>query len=697
MNPCRAFYLLLLLFFSYAFLVAERPGDALLRRHLELETKRTEAGFFAGVKSKADWLAKKDAYRKRLFFMLGLDPARPRTGLNATVTGETKGDGFVVEKLHYQSSPGLYVTGNLYRPAERKPDEKFPAVLYVCGHGRVKKDGVSYGNKVHYHHHGAWFARNGYVCLTIDTIQLGEIEGLHHGIYSKNMWWWASRGYTPAGVEAWNGIRGIDYLQSRPEVDAERIGVTGRSGGGAYSWWIAALDERVKAAVPVAGITSMRNHVLDGCVEGHCDCMYHVNADRWDYAMVSSLVAPRALLISNTDKDRIFPLDGVVDVHRKTKRVYDLLGVPNNLGLHVTEGPHKDTQDLRVHAFTWFNRFLKKENPLIDKPAVKYFEPKQLKVFDKIPADEITSRIHDTFVPPAPAPPVPRDKAAWGKYRKKVMSELGRNVFDAWPVKGGTRPEKEILDLSSDGIRLTARHFTSQEPWRLPLYLAHRKALDPKELDLVVLNVLDEKGWNDFSATYARAFPKAFEGKGKIPDHDAEAFGAEKRMFANQDWAMAYVAPRGIGPTAWSGNARKRHHILRRFYLLGETLDGMRVFDVIGSAKVLREAEGMAKVPLWMQAHGPMAANVLYASLYVPDVTRLDLHNLPASHMQGPAYLNILRSLDLPQAVALAAERCRVVLYQPEAKYDPFPANVAKALNFGEKAFAIRKAMSSSD
>ena len=126
------------------------------------------------------------------------------------------------------------------------------------------------------------------------------------------MWWWASQGYTPAGVEAWNGIRGIDYLQSRPEVDGERIGVTGRSGGGAYSWWVAALDERVKAAVPVAGITSMRNHVVDGCVEGHCDCMYQLNSQGWDFAMISSLVAPRALLISNTDKDRIFPLDGVV-------------------------------------------------------------------------------------------------------------------------------------------------------------------------------------------------------------------------------------------------------------------------------------------------------------------------------------------------------------------------------------------------
>ena len=93
----------------------------------------------------------------------------------------------------------------------------------------------------------------------------------------------ANRGYTPAGVEAWNCIRALDYLETRPEVDPKRLGVTGRSGGGAYSWWIAAIDERIKAAVPVAGITDLQNHVVDGCVEGHCDCMYMVNTYRWDY------------------------------------------------------------------------------------------------------------------------------------------------------------------------------------------------------------------------------------------------------------------------------------------------------------------------------------------------------------------------------------------------------------------------------
>ena len=206
--------------------------------------------------------------------MLGLSPNRERTPLNAKITGKIETKLFTVENLHYQSSPGFYVTANLYVP--RGLTEPVPAILYVCGHGRVKKDGVSFGNKTYYQHHGAWFARNGYVCLTIDTVQLGEIEGIHHGTYREGMWWWNSRGYTSAGAEAWNCIRALDYLQSRPEVDGERLGVTGRSGGGAYSWWIAALDERIKAAVPVAGIArfteSCRRWLRGGDTATACSC-----------------------------------------------------------------------------------------------------------------------------------------------------------------------------------------------------------------------------------------------------------------------------------------------------------------------------------------------------------------------------------------------------------------------------------------
>ncbi len=292
----------------------------MIAAYFRSETQKLAEASLADIKSWNDWTKRRDTYRQQLREMLGLDPLPERTPLHPVVTGTLERDDFKVEKLYFQSRPHLYVTANLYLPKKRTG--RVPAILYLCGHSPSVANGVSFGNKTKFQHHGAWFARNGYVCLVIDTLQMGEIEGIHHGTYSKNMWWWNCRGYTPAGVEAWDAIRAIDYLVSRPEVDPERIGVTGRSGGGAYSWYVTALDDRIKVAVPVAGITNLHNHVVDGCVEGHCDCMYMVNTYRWDYPQVAALAAPRPLLISNTDRDTLFPFDGVVDVYEKIRRIY---------------------------------------------------------------------------------------------------------------------------------------------------------------------------------------------------------------------------------------------------------------------------------------------------------------------------------------------------------------------------------------
>jgi len=413
-------------------------SDRMLAECFRVETVKLRDGCLADIKTLDDWETKRQVYREQLFEMLSLDPLPEKTDIKAVITGKVEHEEFTVEKIHYQSSPGLYVTGNLYIP--RSLEKPAPTILYVCGHAVGTKNGIRYGNKAPYQHHCAWFARHGYVCFVIDTVHRGEIEGIHHGTYQYKMWWWNSRGYTPAGVEAWNCIRALDYLQTRKEVDKERIGVTGRSGGGAYSWWLAALDDRIKVAVPVAGITDLQNHVVDGCVEGHCDCMYIVNTYRWDYPLVAALVAPRPLLISNSDKDSIFPLDGVVRLHEKVRKIYKLYNAEKNLGLHITEGPHKDTQEMRIHAFVWFNRFLKGENPLIDKPAVPFFQWPQLKVFDELPIDSINSRIQESFTPKAPPPLVPQSADEWAERREEWMKALREKSFRGWATEAQAGP-----------------------------------------------------------------------------------------------------------------------------------------------------------------------------------------------------------------------------------------------------------------
>ncbi len=246
------------------------------------------------------------------------------------------------------------------------------------------------------------------------------------------MWWWNSRGNTPAGAEAWNCIRALDYLETRPEVDKTRMGVTGRSGGGAYSWWLSALDDRIQVACPVAGITDLENYVVDGTVEGHCDCMFMVNTYRWDFPTVAALVAPRPLLICNSDKDSIFPLDGVMRLHEKVRRIYDLYGATDKLGLIITEGPHRDTQELQLPVFKWFNRFLKDEQPLIEMAAVPMFTGQELKVFESLPTDEITSKCYENFTRLANDADPLNAKQAMADLRLKTFGSRRRRSRACW-------------------------------------------------------------------------------------------------------------------------------------------------------------------------------------------------------------------------------------------------------------------------
>ena len=621
-------------------------GDAMIAEYFFAETNLLSARCLDEIKTLQDWTSRRETYRQQLLEMLGLDPMPARSPLRPVITGSIETEELIVENLHFQSLPGLYVTANLYRPA--KQDKPLPAILYVCGHGGVKKDGISLGNKTHYQHHGAWFARNGYVCLTIDTIQLGELEGIHHGTYREGMWWWNNRGYTPAGVEAWNCLRSLDYLQSRTEVDGQRIGVTGRSGGGAYSWWIAAIDDRIKVTVPVAGITSLKNHVIDGCVEGHCDCMFTVNTYRWDYPMVAALVAPRPLLISNTDKDRIFPLDGVLDVHSKVRRIYELYDAGENLGLQITEGPHKDTQELRVHAFRWFNRFLKQKDDLLQSPATPFFEQQDLKVFDTLPKDERVTTIHETFVPAVSVASLPRSRSELDQAGSEWMKALREKTFRGWPALEHAPTTNHTEKVVQDGFQLSKIEFESQKPFRLQMLALSR---NDHEATSTVVHVLTQSEWESCTNALAIPFPNEFPKA--EPDRDSW----RKLEASIGNGVLVLVVPRGVGPTEWSRDEKSRTHIRRRFMLLGQTLAGMQTYDVLRALQLIVSSPELSHGSLRVNANGEAATWTLFASLFANQIDQLDLTDLPIKNRDAPDMLNVSRFVELPQIAMLAASR----------------------------------------
>lgn len=663
------------------------------------ETQKLADSCLAGTSSLDEWAARRPSYRQQLAEMLGLAPEPERADLHATVAGRFELPEFDVENLHFQSVPDLYVTANLYLPKLR--GARAPAILYLCGHSSCVRDGVSLGAKASYQHHGAWLARCGYACLILDTLQLGEIPGIHHGTCREGMWWWNSRGYTPAGVEAWNCVRALDYLQQRPEVDPELLGVTGRSGGGAYSWWVAALDERVKAAVPVAGITDLQNHVVDGCVEGHCDCMYPINTYRWDFAQVAALVAPRPLLIANSDKDDIFPLEGVLRLHEKVRDIYRLYGADDKLGLLITEGPHEDTQDLQLPALRWFDRHLMGVDRRIECAAVRYFQPQTLKVFRELPADSRNATIHETFVPTAPNPPVPDSLESWQVMRDQWMSQLRDRCFAGWPDDEGVPPIHVEVESENEGLRTWHMMIDVQEGVRGQLFIAHHlKQTGPLVARMFVMS---GEMWSGFmkrlvyqaTERASRAGQSADRGSlrrtprnpsvGHPPSWLVEVADREleetlRRFASASGGAAAYFVPRGIEADG-KGEANETQ-IRRRFMLLGQTLAGMQAWDVRCAVRALRAQPGLHDAAVILESSKELAAPTLYGALFEPAVTGAWLANLPVSHRDGPDFLNILRVLDVPQALAMLMERGHVQLEEVDADAWAYPRAVAHALGW---------------
>lgn len=664
MKPVILIFVLISLFHELSVSSAQEnlskknPSLIQLEEYFKAQVSQISSACLADIKTKDDWLKKREVYKQQLLEMLGLNPPPERTPLNAVITGKVEHEDFTVEKLHFQSIPNLYVTANLYIP--KKVSLPAPAVLYLCGHAYPLKPNFYHGNKVNYQHHAIWFARNGYVCLVIDTLQLGEIPGVHHGTYRQEMWWWNSRGYTPAGIEAWNATRAVDYLCSRSEVDTNRIAVTGRSGGGSYSWTAMAIDERIKVGAPVAGITDLYNYVIDGTVEGHCDCMFFVNTYRWDYPLLAALAAPRPLLICNTDSDTIFPLDGVERTHAAVRKIYSLLNAQTNLGFVIAPGPHKDIQELQIPVFRWFNKFMKGIDKPVEQMVTNLFQPEELKVFTEIPSDQINTNIHFSFVPMASEPKIPDTYDDWKKLKAVLLEKLKEKTFKGWSKTDVFEKPVLFYSVRAKGAVLEVWDFVSEPHVKLKLFVLQPEGMDNiREVDI---GALDTNHWHAFSHWATSVFGKIPSvSVSEVSDASADIKEQIERLKAKGK-AVVFFAPRGIGADDWQLEPRKMTHILRRFMLIGQTLEGMRVWDIKRAVQSVSLIDRFKNAKIYVSGEEKMAVNAIYAALFEPKIAGLNLSGIPKSHMSlekplSPDYLNVLKILDIPVAIALCSEK----------------------------------------
>jgi cephalosporin-C deacetylase-like acetyl esterase len=640
----RLLPLLLVLLLAAPTLAADKPdtkaGDEMIDKYLAKQAKELSGRFLDGAKTRDEWEKKRPRLHREYLDMLGLWPMPEKTPLHATVTGTVEHEGAVIEKLHYQSRPGLYVTANLYRPKESKG--KLPAILYVCGHSGKGRD----GNTTAFQDHGLWFANNGYVCLIVDTLQLGEIPGVHHGTYREGRWWWQALGYTPAGVECWNGVRGIDYLCSRPDVDAERIGVTGISGGGAATFWIAAADERVKAAVPVSGMSDLESYVTDKVINGHCDCMFLVNTYQWDWTTIAALVAPRPLLFANSDEDTIFPMDGNRRVIAKLRKVYKMYDKPDLVDEYVSKGGHDDREDLRIAAFKWMNKYLKNDTTPVKYEAFKQLPGKELRVFPEekdVPKDALNGKIDEKFVKRAEVK-LP-EKGQFAEWKKGMMKELREKSFRAFPERV---PAAKILP------HLEAAMIRTEAEFLIGSVLGTDLQSEGTAYTILLRDGLKE---NEILDTMVE---------------DSKKGGA-----------VTVFDYRGSHLTEWTRKSPP-NYVERSHALLGRTVDLGRVWDIASTARAL-DAVWKGGKRIRVIGQGQAGVIAAYAALFEPSIKEVVIVDPPTSHKDGPIFLNVLRVLDIPEALGLLAPDVKLTIIGGKDKAFDRTAQLYKLAGAEEK------------
>jgi len=300
---------------------------------------------FAEYRSKEEWLDRAARLKKQILVSAGLWPAPAKTPIKATIFGMVDRGDHTVEKVYFESYPGFYVTGNLYRP--RNVTGKAPAVLCPHGHwtyGRLENQQLNSGPA-----RAASFARQGYVAFTYDMVGYNDSAAISHrfspghreNIVDREALWSVNL----LGLQLWNSIRSIDFLLTLPEVDPKRVACTGESGGGTQTFLLTAVDERVKLSAPVNMVSFM---MQGGDV---CENAPNLRIDT-NNVEIASLMAPRPMMMVSATGD--WTKNTMTSEYPAVGRIYKLFDAEDNLTAIQIDAAHNYNQPSREAVYGWF-------------------------------------------------------------------------------------------------------------------------------------------------------------------------------------------------------------------------------------------------------------------------------------------------------------------------------------------------------
>ena len=589
-----------------------------------------------------------------------------RTPINARVTGTVQRPSYRIEKVTFESRPRLYVTANLYVPAGTG---RRPAILGPLGHSVNGKAWPSYQKLF------SNLARKGYVVLAYDPFGQGErIEypgsrpgqsALGGGTSEHE---YAGRRLILLGANfglfrAWDGIRGIDYLLTRAEVDPERIGCCGQSGGGTLTQFLAALDSRIGVAVVSMGNTenlAQENVEPPGSADDAEQNIVPALARGIDRADLLYAFAPKPLLMTITlhDAGHTYSPEYVSSSHDlldEYKRVYGLLGAGDRVSLQATTVSHGYVYEMRRATYAWFNRWFDMKNvdddessQAVESDATLFVTPTGFVTtsFGGETALSLTRQMADEI-------PTPSSLSA-DDVRSRIRSVLGIEES-----RGAALAARVLATIRKPGYRAEQFEFTSDQEIRTPGWLLTPDNAGPSTPTL--LYVGDAAAWSSVAE---------------------DAFA--ERLCAKGGCRVAVIDVRGRGDCAIGYPPRGRFYFPDRItdeaylawftLMLGRPLLGGQIYDALRALDYLRSRPD-AGAPVSLVGDGPHGVIALYAAALEARVrgvalrqTVTDYRSLAVAERYTQPFgiyaYGILREFDLPD-VARAVGPRPVLLLNP--------------------------------
>ena len=583
-----------------------------LLRQADEAAQRWEADFEARTTPEqiAAW---QKQLRERLWQVLGGPP--PRTPLNARVTGKVPRDGYVVEKVIFESLPGFHVTALLFLPDAARLKPPYPGVAVPVGHTGNGKAWDEYQTM------GALLALNGMVGLVYDAID--ESERLQyrgerapfvfdkmwgselHGTYGHMMVQVGSvlLGRNTAWFMVWDTMRAIDYLQSRPEVDPQRIGCTGHSGGGIITAYVVALDDRVQAAAPSCYLSSLPTVI---------STVGPQDAEQQTWAAMTAgpqptdllmLRAPVPTLFCAATKDVYFDVRGSRRAFQYTKRLYARLRCAERIEIVETDGPHSYSRLQREGIARWMSRWLLHKDQPITEPPIRLLTDREAQCTPegqvmRLPGARSAYDLNEDCERGL----AERRKAAWASKDRAALLDRVRQIAGIRKLDQLPLPQVEKGEaIQRSGYRIERLEFRPEAGIVLPAWLfAPERAPSGR----VVLYVHE---------------------RGK--EADAAPGGRIEQLVLRGDRVLA-VDLRGTGETQQAGQGNYAligtdWKDITTAFCLGRSYVGMRAEDVLTAARyAAQHLAGGPAAAVDLVAVGSVGVPALHAAALEPSLFR---------------------------------------------------------------------------